>query len=237
MKKVLIGIAVGLIVIVSGSLAVWRIADSENYQTFGRLVPRVDTSQKLVALTFDDGPTPAGTDRILSILDEHQVRATFFVIGSELEKNIDSGQKIVAAGHQLGNHSFSHRRMLFVTRSFVEHEVEKTDELIREAGYQNEIYFRPPYGKKLFMLPYYLSNTGRTTVTWDVAPESNSMRNGNAERIAESALTGTRPGSIIVLHVMYSSGTESVKAVAPIIEGLKTQGYTFVTVSELLAAS
>lgn len=233
MKKLLIGIAV----IVFGSLALWRFTDSENYQTFGRLVPRVATSEKLVALTFDDGPTPAGTDRILSILDEHQVRATFFVIGSELEKNLDYGRKIVAAGHQLGNHSYTHKRMIFVSHSFVEHEVERTDELIREAGYQNEIYFRPPYGKKLFMLPYYLSNTGRTTVTWDVAPESYSNKNGNAEKIAEYALSETRPGSIIVLHVMYPSRTESVKAVTPIIEGLKAQGYTFVTVSELLATS
>ncbi len=188
------------------------------------------------ALTFDDGPTPEATTQILSVLEREQVRATFFVTGAELEKNMAEGRMIVAAGHELGNHSYSHERMVLVTPSFVEQEIERTDKLIRDAGYQGEIYFRPPYGKKLFTLPYYLARTGWESVTWDVDPDSYPEVAADSDKIAEYALSRARPGSIIILHVMYPSRGESLRAVRKIVEGLKAQGYSFKTVSELLAA-
>ncbi|HKE55683.1 MAG TPA: hypothetical protein VKB46_03240 [Pyrinomonadaceae bacterium] len=116
-------------------------------------------------------------------------------------------------------------------------EIEKTDQLIRNTGYQGEIYFRPPYAKKLFALPYYLSRTGRTSITWDVEPDSFPEIAANADKIAQYVLSTTRPGSIIILHVMYPSRIESMKAVPKIIEGLRAQGYSFKTVAELLATS
>lgn len=79
------------------------------------------------------------------MLCEADVKATFFVTGAELERNMNEGRRIVAAGHELGNHSYSHARMVLVTPSFVRHEVEKTDRLIREAGYGGEISFRIAY--------------------------------------------------------------------------------------------
>lgn len=221
---------------IAGLVALRQISYSRTFQFFGQLVPRVNTSQKVVALTFDDGPTPEATEQVLSILAEGRVRATFFVTGAELEKNMAEGKKIVAAGHELGNHSYSHGRMVLVTPSHVRREVERTDELIREAGYRGEIHFRPPYGKKLFVLPFYLSRTGRKTVTWDVEPDSYPEVAADADKIAEHVLSRTRPGSIIILHVMYPSRAESLKAVKKIVEGLKSQGYSFKTVTELLAA-
>jgi peptidoglycan/xylan/chitin deacetylase (PgdA/CDA1 family) len=127
--------------------------------------------------------------------------------------------------------------MILVTPSFVAREVERTDELIRAAGYQGEIYFRPPYAKKLFALPYYLSRTGRTSVTWDVEPDSYPEIAADADKIAAHVLAQTRPGSIIILHVMYPSRRASLQAVPQIVAGLKAQGYSFKTVSELLAAA
>lgn len=225
-------IIAGLFVVVS--LILWQVSKARTFQTFGRLVHRVETEKKLVALTFDDGPTAGGTGPLLDMLAKEQVRATFFVTGAELEENMDRGIRIVAAGHELGNHSYSHTRMIFVTPSFVQDEIERTDALIREAGWQKAIHFRPPYGKKLFTLPNYLSNTGRTTVTWDVEPDSNTK--ASAGEIADRAVAQTRPGSIILLHVMYSNRGESYRAVPAIINRLEEQGYEFVTVSELLAA-
>lgn len=224
-------IIAGLFVVVS--LVLWQVSKARSFQALGHLVDRVETEKKLVALTFDDGPTAEVTRPLLDMLEKEQVRATFFVTGAELEKNMDRGIRIVAAGHQLGNHSYSHTRMIFVTPSFVKDEIERTDALIREAGWQDEIHFRPPYGKKLFVLPYYLSNTGRTTVTWDVEPDSETQ--SSAGEIAEKAVAEVRPGSIILLHVMYQNRVESFKAVPAIINRLKEQGYEFVTVSELLA--
>ena len=232
MKKFYILIAVTVLAIAL-VIGLWMLTNARSFQTFGRLVNRVETPRKIVALTFDDGPTTEVTRPLLDLLEKEQVRATFFVTGAELEKQITLGIRIVAMGHELGNHSYSHTRMFFVTPSFVQNEIERTDALIREAGYQDTIHFRPPFGKKLFVLPYYLSQTGRTTVTWDVEPDSDAR--ATAGEIAQRAVQNTRPGSIILLHVMYPNRVESLKAVGTIINDLKERGYEFVTVSELLA--
>jgi peptidoglycan-N-acetylglucosamine deacetylase len=235
MKKLYLLLAAAAFIIAC-TAALWQVSRSRTFQFFGQLVPRVNTSQKVVALTFDDGPAPGATAEVLSALEEGRVRATFFVTGAELEKNLEEGKRIVAAGHELGNHTYSHRRMVLVTPSFVRREIERTDELIRDAGYQGEIYFRPPYGRKLLALPYYLSRTGRKSITWDVEPDSYPEVAADSDRITEHVLSRARPGSIIILHVMYGSRRESLKAVKKIVEGLKAQGYSFKTVTELLAA-
>ena len=235
-KKLLITVAV-LLLVVAGAIALWQVSKSRTFQFFGVIVAQINTSDKIVALTFDDGPTKGGTDEILRVLDEMKVRATFFVIGNELEQNLDEGRKIVAAGHELGNHSFSHDRMVLVTPSFVQQEIEKTDRLIKEAGYGQEIHFRPPYGKKLFALPYYLSRNGRKTITWDVEPDSSPQIASDSNRIVEYTRSRVHPGSIILLHVMYPNRKPSLQAVRGIIETLGQDGYRFVTVSELLAVN
>ena len=232
MRKLYLVLIAAVIVLVS-AVVLFQVSKSRTFQTFGRLVNRVETSKKIVALTFDDGPTSDLTRQLLDVLEREQIPATFFLVGAELEKNMTTANRIVASGHELGNHSFSHERMVFVTPSYVESELTRTDALIREAGYHSEIYFRPPYGKKLFVLPYYLSEHGRTTVMWDVEPDSDT--NATAAEIAQKAIAETRPGSIILLHVMYPDRVESYKAVATIISELKSREFKFVTVSELLA--
>jgi chitin deacetylase len=223
--------------LLAGAAVLWHVSKSRTFQFFGLIVPRVNTSEKVIALTFDDGPTPSATDEILRVLEEKSVKATFFVIGAELERNLAAGRKLVAAGHELGNHSYAHDRMLLVTPDFVRQEVEKTDRLIREAGYGGEINFRPPFGKKLLALPYYLSKTGRKTITWDVEPDSNPEIARDSTRIIEHTRSRVRPGSIILLHVMYPNRQPSLRAVGGLIESLRREGYRFVTVSELLAAA
>ena len=234
-KKKLVALVIAAILIIA-LIALRQVSRSRTFQIFGEIIPSVDTSQKVVALTFDDGPTPEATDQILSILSEMNVRATFFVTGAELEQNHEQGKKLVAAGHELGNHSYSHVRLFFVTPSFVKQEIERTDKLIREAGYRGDIHFRPPYGKKLFILPYYLWRHGRKSITWDVEPDSYPEIAADQNKIVEHVLANTRPGSIIILHVMYPNRRESMKSVKMIVEGLRAEGYEFKTVSELLAA-
>ncbi|MGE0882785.1 MAG: polysaccharide deacetylase family protein [Blastocatellales bacterium] len=200
-------------------------------------MPRIDTGQKVVALTFDDGPTPAGTEQIISVLDDAGVKATFFLTGAELEQNPELGKKLVAARHEIGNHSFSHSRMILKTLSFVATEIERTDQLIRQTGYQGPIHFRPPFGKKLFVLPWYLSQHSRKSITWDIEPDSNPEIASEAEKIVRHVIEKVRPGSIILLHVMYPNRLESLKSVKGIIAGLKDRGYQFKTVSELIAST
>jgi peptidoglycan-N-acetylglucosamine deacetylase len=225
---------VTVIAVMAVTAAACQISKSRTFQFFGEIVPRIDTRQKVVALTFDDGPTPGMTDEVLSILNEAGVKATFFVIGANLERNLEDGRKIVAAGHELGNHSYSHKRMVLKTPSFIESEIERTDQLIRQAGYRPAIHFRPPYGKKLILLPYFLARTSRKTITWDVEPDSYPEIAADSNKIVAHVMEKTRPGSIILLHVMSESRSESLKAVKGVINGLKGQGYSFKTVSEML---
>src|SRR5262245_56755180 len=224
-----------LVAVIAMAAAAFQISKSRTFQFFGEIVPRINTRQKVVALTFDDGPTPGVTEELLSILNEAGVKGTFFVIGAELERNLEEGRKIVAAGHELGNHTYSHERMVLKSPSFIESEIERPDQLIRQAGYQSAIHFRPPFGKKLILLPYFLSRTSRKTIMWDIEPDSYPEIAADSNKIVAHVMEKARPGSIILLHVMYKGRGESLNAVKGVITGLNGEGYSFKTVSEMLA--
>jgi len=208
------------------------LMNSRRFQVLGEIVPRVEATDSIVALTIDDGPVPRTAD-FLQVLDGLGVRATFFVIGAGLAKDLESARQIVLAGHELGNHSYSHRRMIGRSLRFIRSELERTDSLIRAAGHSGDIHFRPPNLKKLVALPYYLARTGRKNIMVDVEPDSYIRR--DPEAIVRHVLERTRPGSIIILHVFGVPA--SWEAVPGIVAGLRSRGYRFVTVSELLALS
>ncbi len=228
---VLAALVAGLVVLVGIDRAFVR---SNSVQLVGEIVSRVETTRPLVALTFDDGPRLDDLDEILESLARRGVRATFFVTGSRLAAQPEAGHRLVAAGHELGNHSWSHERMVFRSARFVRREVEETDALIRSAGHRGEIYFRPPYGHKFVMLPWYLWRTGRTTVTWDIEPESYPDVASRASSIVAHVGARVRPGSIILLHPWYRARRTSRSAVPDLIDAVEKRGYRFVTLSELL---
>ena len=234
MRRAYIICATGLALIAILFLT-WKLSGSRTFQLFGEIVPRVTTSAKVVALTFDDGPAPGATEQVLSVLRERNVKATFFLIGAELQQHPELGKAIAGEGHEIGNHSFSHERLVLKSPSFIKAEIERTDQLIRDTGYEGAIHFRPPYGKKLLLLPYYLSKSQRKTIMWDVEPDSYADVAQDSNRIVEYVMAHAQPGSIIILHVMYQSRIESMRAVAGIIDGLRREGYEFKTVSELLS--
>jgi peptidoglycan/xylan/chitin deacetylase (PgdA/CDA1 family) len=224
-----------VLIIFAALYGTWQLSRSRDFQLFGKIVHRVDTAEKVVALTFDDGPTPEYTPGVLALLKEKGVKATFFLIGSETEKNIDQARAIVADGHELGNHTYRHDDMNLAIVEKARNEVELTDAAIRKAGFAGEIFFRPPFSKKLIGLPQYLSDHDRITVTWDVEPESFDKIAADPARITAHVLEKTRPGSIIILHVMYGSRETSRQALPYVIDGLHERGFRFVTVGELIA--
>lgn len=230
MKKIIVAV-VSLLVI---AVLLFQLSRSREYQVFGELVSRVGTTEKVVALTFDDGPTKNATGKIINLLAQENVKATFFLTGQGIEQNPNEARQLLAAGHQIANHSYSHQRMAFLSYQTVVNEIEKTNQLIRSVGYEGEIVFRPPYGKKLFVLPWYLQQQAITSVTWDVEPETDKGIANDSEAIAQHVLDRATPGSIILLHVMFDSRQASIDSVPLIIRGLKAKGYTFVTVDELL---
>lgn len=216
------------------SLFICFLLKNDQFQLFGEMISRVDTTKKVVALTFDDGPTPDRTIEILNILEKENIKATFFLNGKQLAKYADAGRLIVNSGHEIGNHSYSHKRMVFMAYSEVAEEIESTEKLIRQYGYDQPLHFRPPFGKKLLILPLYLNNNKTKTITWDVEPETWGTPRATIEERIERAVKGTRPGSIIIMHVMHGDD-KSMQAVTPIIQQLKNKGYKFLTISELLA--
>ena len=235
MKKFFKRVGITLLVLFVAAYGFYKIQRARTFQLLGEVVPRVETQEKVVALTFDDGPTTQPTEEVLRILKEENVKASFFLIGAEMEQRPELGKQIVAAGHEIGNHTYTHDHMVFKTPSFIRDQIEKTDQLIRETGYSGDIHVRSPFCSKFLLFPYYLSKHHRKNITFDVEPESHPGIDGNADRITEHVLTHARSGSIILLHVMYPSRKESLRAVRGIIVGLKERGYEFKTVSELLA--
>ncbi|MCQ6280599.1 polysaccharide deacetylase family protein [Bacillus sp. EB600] len=207
----------------------YDLMNSRTYQLFGGLISHVDTNKKVVALTFDDGPTN-NVKKILPLLEKYSAKASFFVIGNELKKNPKLGQEIVKAGDQIGNHTFSHQRMVFKTPAYIKTEIERTDRLIRKTGYKGKIDFRPPNGKKLVALPYYLMKHHRDTITWNLEPDTYyTSISAKVDYVNQSV----KPGSIILLHPMYDHTGNEIKTIEGILDTLSKKGYTFVTVNQL----
>ena len=211
-----------------------ELAHARTVQLFGRLVAETHPSDSLVALSFDDGPADAVVDSLIEVLRVHGAQATFFLIGRELSQSPDAGRKLVAAGHELGNHSYSHRRMVLVSGGRVREEVERTDSLLRAVGQRGPIWFRPPYSYKLVTLPRYLAAHGRTTVMWSVEPDSYAEVAATPEGIVRHVLDRVRPGSIIILHPWYPSRRTSRAAIGPLVDSLHARGYRVVPVGRLL---
>jgi peptidoglycan/xylan/chitin deacetylase (PgdA/CDA1 family) len=214
---------------------VWTLSRSRDFQLFGTIIPRIETAEKVIALTFDDGPTPAYTQATLDVLREKGVVATFFLMGVDVDAHPDETRAIIEAGHEIGNHTYTHPDMTFASEDQAADEITRTDDAIRRAGYDGPIHVRPPFGKKLIGLPLHLAKHDRPTITWNVEPESYGDIASDPAKIAAHVLKTTRPGSIIILHVMYDSREPSRQALPAIIDGLKGRGYRFATVSELLA--
>jgi peptidoglycan/xylan/chitin deacetylase (PgdA/CDA1 family) len=214
-----------------------ELARARTFQLFGALVAETHPRERIVALTLDDGPGDRIVDTLIDVLRVHGAHATFFLTGRELAESPEAGAKLVAAGHELGNHTWTHRRMVFVTRLRVRREIERTDSLLRRAGQREPIWFRPPYGYKLLALPRYLESTSRTTVMWSIEPDSYPEVAATPAGIVRHVLDRVRPGSIIILHPWYPSRRTSRAAIGPLVDSLHARGYRVETVGALIEAS
>jgi len=226
---VVLAVAVALV-----GFGAYRLMNARSVQLLGHEVASVQTSAKVVALTFDDGPDRQYVDAVLSDLNRYRARGTFFVIGSVAQENEPALRALVASGQEIGNHSFTHRRLVFVSTGTVAREVESTDRVIRSAGYRGPILFRPPFAKRLLSAPYYLRQHARTTVMWNLEPDSIAAIADDPQAMAKYVADNVRPGSIVLLHV-WPNGRSATRAALPLILGvLADKGYRVVTVSELL---
>lgn len=191
---------------------------------------------KQVALTFDDGPSPRYTLKILSLLREHQAHATFFVLGAHVELYPRVVQATLREGHEVGNHSFDHPRLSKSDEPSRERELERTTVNLDLLGCKARL-FRPPFSDYDGRLVAYLNHTNRRLVLWGI--DSGDWRGLPAETIAHNVLSRVRPGAIIIFHDSNENEradrNPTVEALKEILPGLKAMGYRMVTVSELVA--
>lgn len=184
------------------------------------------TEIRRVALTFDDGPHPVYTEQLLDGLKERGVKATFFVTGEHAELHPDIIKRMVEEGHLVGNHTYSHIQLTQNNRETYKEELIKTNEILKGITGQEVQYVRPPYGswdksfeKELNMFP----------VLWNVDPLDWCSENVN--RITEKIISKVRENDIILMHDYYDT---SITAALRVVDELQAEGYTFVTVEEIL---
>lgn len=210
----------------------WRANQDPCFSLIVPSICRVQVSEPLVALTFDDGPTSIGVDIALDALGKRGIQATFFLIGKDVSQRPDLAARIVKAGHELGNHSFSHVPMVGRSRQFYDQEISETNRLLRSAGGRSNL-FRPPYGQKRFGLPLALRRHSLTMVLWDI----DDWPATDPQTLAADVVDSARPGSIILLHVMNPENEATRQALPHILDGLQAKGLRPVSVSALLAAA
>ena len=237
MRRRLAALGIAVAALIAGGATVRAAARSRTVQLFARPVARVATGDSVVALTFDDGPASERVDTLLAILRSRDVHATFFLIGASIAEAPPAARALVQSGHELGNHTYTHRHMVLHTLATYRQEIARTDSLLRVAGARDPIYFRPPYGYKLVGLPYELWRMGRTTVTWDIEPESYPHDTNTPAKLVRHVLDRVRPGSIILLHPWYASGANARAALPILIDSLRSRGYRITTAGELIARS
>jgi len=222
--------AILLVLLGATAVGLREVVNSSTFQLFGDYVARVDTHERVVALTFDDGPDPMHTPRVLAVLDQHQVKATFFMMGRNVERYPEIAREVLRRGHEIGNHSYSHPKLVLMSPRRVREEVERTDKLLRDVGVSGEIHFRPPHAAKFIVLPYVLVQMKKLSVLGDVDPEE--WKRPSAAVMTQSILRQVRPGSIIGLHDPL--GAETLRCLQNILPELKSRGYRFETVSALV---
>jgi peptidoglycan/xylan/chitin deacetylase (PgdA/CDA1 family) len=198
-----------------------------------RLVPAGAAPE--VALTFDDGPNPPYTGQILGILARYQVPATFFCVGLQASAHPADIAGMAAAGHGLGNHTWSHPFLPDLTRAQLAEQLDRTDEAVSRAAGTGAApgLFRPPYGSRSPDVLRWLDERASPIVLWDVDP-SDWARPGAAV-IAGRVLMQTRPGTIILMHDGGGERSQTVAALPLVIEGLLDRGFRFTRAADLLA--
>lgn len=221
------------LIVAAAALAIGlhKLSKARCFTLIGDVVCHVDTNDKLVALTFDDGPSEQGVNAVLPLLEKYHAKGTFFLIGERVDASLV--KRIIDGGHEIGNHSFNHHRMVYRTSAFYDDEIRRTDAVLTAAGSPTPTLFRPPFGKKLVGVPLAVERSGKRLIMWDTGDPPDR----DPKVYAEKVLREVRPGSIVLIHPMYAGNATERAALPLIMDGLTRRGFRMVTVSELLLAA
>lgn len=192
-------------------------------------------SGRLAALTFDDGPDPAHTPSVLDILDRERVRATFFLIGRRAAAAPEIARRMADAGHELGNHTWSHRSLWLCSPRRTEREIVRGHEAIAAASGAEPRFFRAPWGMVNLAVFSVLGRLRTPCVFWTIQPEG--RRPADPELQLRRVTEGARPGAIVDLHDangVPGAGARLVRALPALIRTLRENGYTLAPLQDLL---
>lgn len=198
---------------------IWQSETENDIKTEG-------TGGKKIALTFDDGPHPVYTPMLLDGLKKRDVKVTFFLMGSAVEKYPDIVKQIADDGHLIGNHTFHHVGLKNADAALIESEVISANELIEEIAGEQPQFIRPPFGNCDTGIE---SDTGMICVLWNIDPQDWCTK--DASRVVKRVMANAKDNGIILMHDQYKT---SVMAAFTIIDELQKEGYEFVTVDEIL---
>ncbi len=228
MKRI-ISFALSLLLILFAS--VFSVSGREEY---GRIYCRSSVESKRIALTFDDGPHPRFTPEILEILKEYGIVATFFIIGVNATTYPDTLQMIADSGCEIGNHTYSHKRLGKLSPDEIEEEIRHCEEvLVSMTGIRPKL-FRPPEGAVVGNLEKIAERSDYNIVLWSV--DTLDWKLTPAPVIYKTVTDQVRGGDIILMHDYVSGGNTTCEALRNMIPKLLEDGYEFVTVSELICS-
>ena len=198
----------------------------------------VTTAEKRIAITFDDGPNPRNTPRLLDLLAKKNLKATFFLVGRRVRRFPELAARIAQEGHEIGNHGFAHIPILLLSPAAIAREIRKTEEHILKATGKKTRYFRPPMGWCTRKGIQAVEDLGYQPVIGSIHPRDSSRP--GTKVIVDHTLSRVRPGSIIILHdggwLARVDRSQTLMAAETLMDVLIKKGYRFQTVSDLVGA-
>lgn len=212
-------------------LAVLLLARGTCVDARAQMCRSVNTDTKQIALTFDDGPHPTQTKRILDILDRYGVRATFFMIGVNVERYPEVAMEVIARGHEVGNHTYSHAHLQSMSESVLAYELDRCEDVLENLCEYRPHLFRPPEGVYNRFVEQCSEERDYSVILWSV--DTKDWERKNADAIVEKTLSRIKSGDIVLMHD-YVAKSKTPEALEILLPKLLALGYEPVTVGELL---
>jgi peptidoglycan/xylan/chitin deacetylase (PgdA/CDA1 family) len=231
-----------------GGFIAYELLEQPGNQLWGRTVTQGPANERIVALTYDDGPNPPYTSRILDVLERERVHATFFVVGRAAAAYPAVVQREARDGDAIGNHTWDHAHLILMRRTQIRTSLQQTDAAIYSAAHVHTHLMRPPFGARDWLVMQAAHKLGYTVVMWSV-PLARDWEYPPPQVIAQRILPNVSDGSIIVLHdgnrgqlcgrdhlpERVCDRTSDIEATQIIVDALKARDYRFVTIPQLIA--
>lgn len=208
------------------------------YEKRGDMIWEVHTNQKVIALTFDDGPDPSETDQILKVLSQYHAKCTFFAIGKRIAAYPEVAKRVISEGHELANHTYNH--VYFrkpINKAQFERELNLTEEEIVKVSGKHSALFRPPGGMYDETLVDISNNMGLKPILWSWHQDTRDWNRPGVQSIANKVIRNAHNGDIVLFHDHVHGQSQTREALKIILPELEKKGFRFVTVSELIKLS